>query len=201
MIEAAYRLMSTRGYSQTTLADVAQEAGVAVQTVYFTFHNKPALMRAAFEFAVHGDHRSVGPARQPWFEAMRNEADLHKALAMFVEANTAILRRIAPLVSIFQALANDPEITVFHQLSEQRRREGYRMVIATLTEKRPLRPDLSPEDATSILLALSGSDVYRTMVAEAGWSEAKWCSWAVRTLSETLFGVGAMGPKQGSEPA
>jgi hypothetical protein len=28
------------------MSDIAVEAGVAVQTVYFSFHNKPALMRA-----------------------------------------------------------------------------------------------------------------------------------------------------------
>jgi len=61
MVEAAYRLTSTRGYMETTMAAIAAEVGVAVQTVYFTFHNKPALLRAAFEFAIKGDHLAASP--------------------------------------------------------------------------------------------------------------------------------------------
>jgi len=33
MVEAAYRLTSTRGYMETTMAAIAAEVGVAVQTV------------------------------------------------------------------------------------------------------------------------------------------------------------------------
>src|SRR5258708_16223048 len=86
MVEAAYRLMSTHGYAQTTMAAIASEAGVAVQTLYFTFHNKPAVMRAAFEFAVHGDHRPMSPPQRPWFEAMRMEPDCETALGMFADS-------------------------------------------------------------------------------------------------------------------
>ena len=63
MVEAAYRLMSARGYMETTMADIAAEAGVAVQTVYFKFHNKPAVLRAVWAFAVKGDHLPGGPDR------------------------------------------------------------------------------------------------------------------------------------------
>ena len=41
-VEAAHRLFSTQGYAATTIAQVAEAAGVAVQTVYFVFHTKPA---------------------------------------------------------------------------------------------------------------------------------------------------------------
>jgi AcrR family transcriptional regulator len=34
----AYALFSERGYAETTMAEIAEAAGVAVQTVYFAFH-------------------------------------------------------------------------------------------------------------------------------------------------------------------
>jgi hypothetical protein len=56
--------------------------------------------------------------------------------------------------------------------------------VEVLAEKRPLRTGL---DATSILLVLAGSDVYRSMLADNGWPEAKWRSWVIQTILETLF--------------
>jgi AcrR family transcriptional regulator len=187
MVEAAYRLMSTRGYAQTTMADIASEAGVAVQTVYFTFHNKPAVMRAAFEFAVHGDHLSLPPGQRPWFDAMRATPDSETALGMFVDANLAILHRVLPLASIFAAMGDEPEIASFHAFSEQLRRQGFRAVVDVLAGKRGLRPGLDGDDATSVLLALLGTDVYRSLVSESGWPEAKWRAWVIQTVSEALF--------------
>jgi AcrR family transcriptional regulator len=188
MVEATYRLMSTRGYTQTTMADIADEAGVAVQTVYFAFHSKPALMRAAFEYAVHGDHLPMSPAERPWFIAMRKEPDCELALGMFVDANLEILHRVMPLVAIFNATSDDPEMAGFHAYSERLRRDGYRKVVDVLAGKKALRPGLNADDATSILLVLVGADVYRSMLWDNGWPEAKWRSWVIHTLSEALFG-------------
>ncbi|HLO36428.1 MAG TPA: TetR/AcrR family transcriptional regulator [Candidatus Deferrimicrobium sp.] len=188
MVEAAYRLMSARGYIDTTIADIAAEAGVAVQTVYFTFHNKPGVLRAAFEFAVTGDHRPGGPAEREWFVALRQERDAERALVILVDATAEIFRRIVPLASVFQVLGDDPEIDSFSRLNRRLTRDGYRLVIDNLARKRPLRPGLSHDDATTILLVLLGSDVYRSMLEDHGWTEQKWRSWVIETLLEALFG-------------
>lgn len=193
MVEAAYLLMSTRGYMETTMADIAAEAGVAVQTLYFTFHSKPAVMRAAFEFAVKGDHLPTSPVERPWFAAMEQEPDHERALATFVDASIEILRRVMPLAAVFSALGDDPEIASFYELTGRLQRDGYRIVVDTLGRKRPLRTGLSPEDATTILLVLVGTDVYRSMLVDHGWAEQRWRSWVIGTVSEALFGHPAAG--------
>lgn len=180
--------MSTRGYKETKMADIAAEAGVAVQTVYFSFHNKPALMHAAFEYAVVGDHSRTSPAERPWFALMQQEPDCDVALGMFVDANSDILHRVMPLVSVFNAMGDDPDIANFHAFSERLRRDGYRMVVDVLAKKKALRAGLDGDDATSIVMVLVGADVYRSMLGDNGWTEAKWRSWVIQTLAEALFG-------------
>ena len=64
---------TTRGWAETTLADVAEAAGVAVETIYNGFRSKKQLVRDAMEAAVVGDAeplcrtssgiRSAGSAR------------------------------------------------------------------------------------------------------------------------------------------
>ena len=55
--EAALARFSGQGYAATTMDAIAHDAGVAVQTVYFTFHTKAELLIAALTIA------GGGPAR------------------------------------------------------------------------------------------------------------------------------------------
>src|SRR5512135_3084895 len=129
IVESAFRLMSERGYSATTLTAIAKDASVAVQTIYFLFHSKPELLRDAFAYAVQGDHASVSSSRRPRFEEMRAEPDLPKAVRILIAAVMDVFRRAGPLRSAFQALADDPETAAFHARGEQERHEGYGRIL------------------------------------------------------------------------
>ena len=49
--EAALHRFSEQGYAATTMDAIARDAGVAVQTVYFTFHTKAEVLIASLELA------------------------------------------------------------------------------------------------------------------------------------------------------
>ncbi|HEX4175708.1 MAG TPA: helix-turn-helix domain-containing protein, partial [Acidimicrobiales bacterium] len=55
VLEAATRLFVAKGYTATTMADIAREAGVAMQSVYTAGRSKADLLSAAVERAVAGD--------------------------------------------------------------------------------------------------------------------------------------------------
>ena len=55
IIANAYALFCENGYRATTMDLIARRAGVAVQTVYFTFHTKDDLLKAVFEWTVLAD--------------------------------------------------------------------------------------------------------------------------------------------------
>ena len=78
IVKAAYTLFCARGYAGTTMAQIAEAAGVAVQTVYFTFHTKSALLSRAYDFAVMGEDEPLGPDKQPWFGARSEERRVGK---------------------------------------------------------------------------------------------------------------------------
>src|SRR6266705_1099791 len=79
IVKAAYTLFCARGYAGTTMAQIAEAAGVAVQTVYFTFHTKSMLLSRAYDFAVMGEDEPLSPDKQPWYGAMTAEQDVAKA--------------------------------------------------------------------------------------------------------------------------
>ena len=64
MLEAAYELFCSDGYRATTMEAIAERAGVAVQTLYFTFHTKDELFQAVHDHTVLGDD-IVPPPMQP----------------------------------------------------------------------------------------------------------------------------------------
>src|SRR5258708_13309573 len=83
MIEAAYKLFCEQGYG-VPLTAIADEAGVAVQTLYFTFHSKIALLSEAMGLAVTGGVESISPNEQPWFQKFVAEPDPRKAIKTLV---------------------------------------------------------------------------------------------------------------------
>src|SRR4051812_6026406 len=76
ILRAAYSLFAAHGYPTVTMAAVAAEAGVAVQTLYFTFGTKAALLQHAYDYAVLGDGEVLPPAEQSWYRDMRAAEDL-----------------------------------------------------------------------------------------------------------------------------
>jgi len=198
IVESAFRLMSEQGYSATTLTAVAKDAGVAVQTIYFLFHSKPELLRDAFAYAVQGDHTPVSPGERTWFEKMRAEPNLPKALRILIGAMVEIFRRASPLRSAFQALADDPETAAFHARGEQERHEGYGRILDALSAKARLRPGLDRASATDLLFVLLSPEVYRELVVGRGWPESKYADYMASLLGDSLFGSASMNIARGS---
>ena len=95
-MKAAFALFCERGYMGTTMAQIAEAAGVAVQTVYFTFHTKAAVLSRSYDFAVTGEGEPRVPWEQPWYTEMVAAAEVAEALRHLVSGVGDITRRLTP---------------------------------------------------------------------------------------------------------
>src|SRR5215471_14054435 len=68
IIAAAHRLFIEQGYDAATMQAIADAAGVAVQTVYYLFGTKAALLAAVEALAVLGDRPAQSWRDAPWSE-------------------------------------------------------------------------------------------------------------------------------------
>jgi AcrR family transcriptional regulator len=68
-LEAARDLFVDHGYGATNLQDVAERAGVAVQTIYFVFGNKRSVLKELVDMTIAGDDEPVATMSRPWFRA------------------------------------------------------------------------------------------------------------------------------------
>lgn len=169
------------------MEEIARAAGVAVQTLYFTFHTKAALLIEVVRITAAGDEEMVPVLERPW--AKEAEAgDGRQMLALLVEHGTEMSRRVAPLRAALEgAAASDPDVAAYRRAIIEGRRRGMRHWIDVLIARGALRPDITAEQAADILFVLHSPDTLLAFTTGCGWTIAEWKAWLHRTLSEQLL--------------
>lgn len=187
MLDAAYERFCQDGYRGTTMESIAEHAGVAVQTLYFTFHTKGDLFQEVHERTVLGDE-DLPPPMQPWYLAAVAAADVRASVRHICQGVLPISSRVAPMIPAFHGVAGDPAGEVWER-GQRLRYEGMADLVAGLTAKAPLRPGVTKAHAADVLYLLLGPDLYRTMVLERGWTERQYARWTERVALTDLFGI------------
>lgn len=185
MIRAAVEVFAESGYVGARMTDIAARAGVAVQTVYFTFHTKAELLGACYEHAVLGPERLPPPQQAFWAE-MASARTGREAIAAFVRGNTAILARVAAIDEVAKAAPHELEAAAVVERTERLRREGYRDAVALMAERFELQDGLDVDAATDLMLLFGSSATYLTL-RRYGWSEARFTAWLTETLGTQLL--------------
>lgn len=181
MLDAAYEVFTSRGYSGATMAAIADRAGVAVQTLYFTFHTKAELLGEVFDRAVTGDD-AVPPPLQAWFREAEAAHDLETALRLWVRGVASIVSRVAPLRPVFDGVAADDEVIALWTRREQFREEGYSAFLSHLEERHGLAAGADPAELLDVALVLVGPVGHRGFVQDRGWSAEAWVDLCVSEL-------------------
>ncbi len=183
MLAAANTVFSTEGYGKTTMAVIASVAGVAVQTLYFTFHTKADLLQATYEYVVTGAD-AVPPHLSSWWQSAEGEPILDRAVLTIVNGSIEIFARAAPLM---WAVHSDPDARAAYEYNERLRREGNERIVEFLTEKKPLRDGLSLQRATDLFFTLLGPQLFMMLTTESGWSVDEYRAWVSRAILWELF--------------
>src|SRR5690242_18866100 len=105
LVEAAARLFRRHGYAGTTLAAVAEEAGLAPRTVYLRFGTKAALFRRTMDVAVVGDTAAVDVAHGDWARRSLTAPELDERMRIHARGVREIMARIGPLLPVAEQAA------------------------------------------------------------------------------------------------
>jgi AcrR family transcriptional regulator len=185
ILEAALAEFLEQGYAGTTMDAVAADAGVAVQTVYFVFRTKGDLLQAVYEHVVLGPDR-LPPHLTSWWREVEEEHDVVEAVRTLVTGSMEVLVRAAPLV---WTVLGDETARDGYDFNEGLRRDGYEVLIRTLTAKHPLRPDVTPERARDVLLLLTGPQLFSQLTRDLKWSRDEVQEWMISSVLQQLFGI------------
>jgi AcrR family transcriptional regulator len=167
VIDAARRLFLQDGFAATTIAAIAADAGVSVETIYKTFGGKPGMVRAICRQALAG--AGPVPAETRSDDLQRIETDPRTIIRGWGGLTTEVAPRIAPVLLLLRAAAvNDPEMAELqNEISDQR--------LARMTHNAEgiaehLRPGLSIAETGIILWTYSSPELYELLVLKQGWN-------------------------------
>ncbi|MHB8960143.1 MAG: TetR/AcrR family transcriptional regulator [Candidatus Limnocylindrales bacterium] len=186
--DAARLLFVRHGYGATTLGAIADEAGVAVQTVYAVFRSKPGILRELRDAIV-----SLTDADECFREAVAAAAagDPGAALDTFARSIRIRWEVGADVVLVSrEAMSTDIELRAEGNLPYERRRIGMRVLVDAVGPG--LRPGIEADEAIAVLDALTLPDVYVELVRGLGWSVDAYEAWLARSLRRMLVADGSV---------
>lgn len=187
ILAAAQRLFSEQGYAATTMAEVAQAAGVSLKTVYLAFETKAGLIRALWDVALRGEP-DIAVAEQPWYRAVLDEPDPERKLSITAANSRAVKTRIGGVLAVIRGSAlADPDLADLWSLIQTDFHANQQVIVQQLYDAGALRPDLTVERATDILWTLNHPDVWLLLVGARGWTPEQWESWFVDAATSQLL--------------
>lgn len=181
ILEAGRFLFSRKGIDATTVAQIAERAGVSEPTVYAAVRSKAGLLQALVHDAL------FGPRSREALKLLENEADPVRRIALTAHVARAVYEGESSALSLLtKASAFSPELRKAQQSFEALRRRMQQERIEALFAAGRAREGLSAEEAATLLWMYTSREVYQKLVHESGWTPASFQDWLERTLVETL---------------
>jgi AcrR family transcriptional regulator len=190
ILAEAGALFRANGYPATSMPSIAAAAGVAVETIYRAFGSKAGLFSAVIDAAVAGGaSRAETPVEErPAIKALIEEPDPRRQVELYAATQPGIHRRAGPLMrALAHARATDPELEALWTSIEDGRRRGQEGFVQMLAGRGVLRPELSVEEGSDGLWALTSLAVYDSLVTTRGWPEDRYKAWLAERLADMLL--------------
>lgn len=188
VIDAARLLFVRDGYASTTIQALADEAGVAVQTIYASFGTKREVLKQLFDISVVGDDEQVALVERPEWRAWEEESHAERQVELFALAQRIVSERAADVMRVLSAAATgDPEITHLYEEAEAARYGDQRRLADLLSRQSRLREGLTARRAADIIWTLAGPGTYTDLVQRRRWSAHDYERWLAEQLCAALL--------------
>ncbi len=185
VVDAARDLFLTRGYVATTMADIAAEAGVALQSVYNAGQSKADLLHLVTDLAVAGDDEDVMLVERPGIAAIATEPSALRQVELLADTIAGTLERLAPVwVAYREAAAVDAKAAENLAAAHGRRHQTFAEIIANIPEARLRR---SHAESTDTAWAIGSIDVFLLLRSLRAWDQPRYTQWLRRTLIDELL--------------
>jgi len=175
ILDAARHRFFEDGYAATTLRAVAEEAGVAVQTVYAVFGSKAAILAELRAWAVNL------PESDDEVRAAMAEATPERRLARFAHSIRTRWELAGDIVRANQdAVRVDPSLRPEIAATNARRHAGIAALVRGIEADLGARIDV--DRSIGVVNALTLYAVYEELVAVQGWTPDAYEAWLAAAL-------------------
>lgn len=188
IIQAALKLFTERGYSGATIDAIAQEAGVALETVYAVFGNKLTILAAVVDFSVVGDDEPVPLLQRPAILEIQHDSDARRMVRRFAENIAEIMERMDPIFALLRPAAKtEPEIARLLERLLRGRLDGMSFFIGQIQRIGGLHPGLDPTQAVHTVWTVSSAEVHHLLTVDLGYSNEQYMDWLADAIQRLLM--------------
>ena len=187
VILAARELFERDGFRPTTIAAIAAHAGVSAEMVYKGFGSKAALAKAVFDLVIAGDDEPVPVAERPAMQAMRDEPDVRRKIAMFVEGLAQRQARSARVQILIRdgRHVDDSLAPIWVKLNDEGL-AGMTMLGRHLLQTGQLRDGIDLDEVRDVLWNYLAIDTYERLVLIQGWPLERYSQWLTRAVTGAI---------------
>jgi len=189
VLDAALASFREQGYAASSVRQIAERAGVAVQTLYQTWGSKPALVdgllgRVKEQIDIAGRFAAMSAGTREPTDLLAGSARITRLYSEVGWDVLELVRVVAP---------EQAEVAAAWEEGEASRYRGQTRVVRWVAQADALRSGLRIARAADTLWSLSAHDVYRLFVAHRANSPAAFERWLYETTVELL--LDPSGPK------
>jgi AcrR family transcriptional regulator len=186
LLDAAQRRFLDDGYAATTVAAIAAEAGVSVETVYKSFGSKSGLVRAIYDRALLG---AGGDAAYERSDRMREQESDPRVIMRNWGRLTAEVASVGTPIRLLMrtAAGTDPDMASVLADSDQEHLTRMRHHARFLAERGYLRDGITVARATDVLWFCSSAEIYELLVLQRGWSRAEFARFVADVMISELL--------------
>ncbi len=185
ILRAAYDLFVERGYGRATMAAIGQRAGVATETVYANFSNKPTLLEHVWDVTIGGDDEEIVFHERPEILALRREPNLARRLKMMAHVARSTNERTAPFIKALEgAGASEPVAAQMVQEIDRQRLAGISLMAREAAATGQLA--VSEEEFRDVVWAMNRGDLWDLLVRKGGWDGDRFERWLAEVWKRAL---------------
>jgi len=183
ILKAARRLFAERGYTRTSVRDIAEAAGVSAQTVYDSIGSKQALVLRLndlidTEAGVLDIARTLGNSNDPVVVA-----------SVSATITRSILEHCSDIVhALVTGASAESDLQVVLDEGHSRHVGGARRTVDQLNAMNALSESMDVEEAVDTLAAVSDIQFALLLRDSYGWSLDRIESWIANTSRALLLG-------------
>ena len=167
VLEGAERRFLRDGYGPTTIAAIAQDAGVSVDTIFKAFGGKPGIIRGIRERALRGEGSVPAERRSDALQA--REPDPRKIIEGWGAFTIEVAPRTAPILLLLRDAASaDPELRALLEEMDDDRLRRMTENARRLQRGGHLRDGVSVRQAAHVLWTYSSPELYELLVLRRG---------------------------------
>jgi AcrR family transcriptional regulator len=188
ILDAAAALFAERGYVATSLAAVAERAGVNARTVYKVFGTKVRLLSRFVDVAIVGDQEAIPVAERSWTEAAFNAQTGGEAVRAYAAAIRRVMSSAGPAFRVAaQAAATDVDAAALWAVGQRLRLEDSTAFITALHDAHLLRRGTSRPDAAATVWLITAPETFTQLNGGLDWTLDQYERWLDRALADALL--------------